>query len=79
MKKPLWLTHVNKIKYSYFKPSFGLEIYITICFQYIIILLIIFNLHIWIHVIYTHKILLMDHKSIMYIKCFYISHIKYEV
>jgi hypothetical protein len=29
-------TWINEIKISYFKPSFGLGIYITIYFQYII-------------------------------------------
>jgi len=47
---------INKIKYSYLKPSFGLRIYITI------LLPIYHNL-----------------KISIYIKCFYINHIKYEV
>jgi hypothetical protein len=42
---------------SYFKPSFDLRIYIIqFCFQYIMILTINFNLNIWVHKIYPHKI-----------------------
>jgi len=67
-------TWINKIYLSYFKPSFGLGIYIIkLCFQYIIILLITFNLDVWIHIIYPHKIFIMDNKSIyLFLYIYYI-------
>jgi hypothetical protein len=50
-------TRINKIYFSYLKPSFDLWIYIIqTFFQYIIILLITFNLDKWVHKIYPHKI-----------------------
>jgi len=49
-------TRINKIYLSYLEPSFDLWIYvIQILFQYIIILSITFNLDIWVHKIYPHK------------------------
>jgi len=53
-------TRINKIYVPYLKPSFDLEIYIIqFFFQYIIILLINFNLCIWMHLIYPHKIFII--------------------
>jgi len=50
-------TRINKIYISYLKLSFDLWIYIIqTFFQYIIILLMTFNLDIWVHKIYAHKI-----------------------
>jgi hypothetical protein len=48
---------INKKYFSYLKSSFDLRIYvINSCFQYIIILLINFNLNVWVHIIYPLKI-----------------------
>jgi hypothetical protein len=48
---------INKIYLSDLKPSFYLGIYIMqFFFQYIIILPITFNLDVWVHIIYSHKI-----------------------
>jgi len=51
-------TWINKIKLWYLKPLFGLWIYITILLPIYHNLLITFNLQVWFHVIYPHKILI---------------------
>jgi len=49
-------TITNKKYFSYLKPLFHLKYYIVqFCFQYIISLLITFNLDTWGHIIYPHK------------------------
>jgi hypothetical protein len=48
---------IKNLYLSYLKPLFDLGIYIIqFSFQYIIILFITFNLNIWVHRIYPHKI-----------------------
>jgi hypothetical protein len=50
-------TWINNIYLSDLKPSFDLRIYvIQFFFQYIMILPLTFNLNIWVHIIYPHKI-----------------------
>jgi len=50
-------TWINKIYLSYLKSSFDLGVYVLkFCFQYVIILLITFNLDVWVYIIYPHKI-----------------------